>query len=292
MSGVRHGRTEEIAGASQGNRLTPREMTTRDPFQVLQGTIERELRIRCSQYKEDYIKRRILSRMRVTGKDTFEDYHLFITTHAAEMENLKNALTINVTKFFRDPEVFEKIETVVLPALFARKKRIHVWCAGCSSGEEAYSLAILLHEYAATHPGISGLIYATDIDDTILKKAQEGVYDATALEHVRATRRKHDFIPQEDGRFAIQPWLKELVRFRHHDLMADAPISRFLDFITCRNVTIYFTEPQKNDVARLFHGALASDGYYVMGKTEYMGRDIEGLFVPMDPIQKIYQKKG
>jgi chemotaxis protein methyltransferase CheR len=188
--------------------------------------------------------------------------------------------------------VFAIIGRVLLPALSARKQRLHIWCAGCSSGEEAYSLAILLHEHIATHPELSGIIYATDIDETILKKAREGIYEETALEHVSQERRTRYFSQLGNGRFAVQPLLKGLVRFRHHDLMGGETVARFLDLITCRNVTIYFTESQKNDLARRFHGSLASEGYYVMGKTEYMGRDIENLFAATDPIQKVYRKRG
>jgi chemotaxis protein methyltransferase CheR len=280
------------AGEQSVERAAPPDPATEEQFRLLQTTIEREIRIRCSQYKEDYIKRRILSRMRVTGKATYQEYHHLLLASPAEMDHLKNALTINVTKFFRDPEVFALIGRVILPALSARKSRLHIWCAGCSSGEEAYSLAILLHEHISAHPGISGVIYATDIDETILKRAKEGIYEESTLEHVSQERRSRYFTRLGNGRFAVQPFLKELVRYQYHDLMTEETVSRFLDLITCRNVTIYFTESQKNDLARRFHSSLAAEGYYVMGKTEYMGRDIENLFTAIDPIQKIYRKRG
>jgi chemotaxis protein methyltransferase CheR len=99
------------------------------------------------------------------------------------------------------------------------------------------------------------------------------------------------FIKLPDGNYQVKPHLKELVRFRPHDLMSGIPISKWLDLITCRNVTIYFTEKQKDDLARMFHSALVSGGYYIMGKTEYLGRQVEHLFSARNSVQKIFIKK-
>jgi len=264
-----------------------------DAFRALEHTIEKNLGIHCSNYKEDYIKRRILSRMRSTGRETFEEYHRFLLSSQQEMEDLRNALTINVTKFFRDPDVFDVLRIHVLPGILQKRHRVHIWCAGCSSGEEAYTLAILLYDLIASRGGsdVSGLIYATDIDQEILKRAKDGIYDKKALENVSHAQLARHFTLCSDGRYEVKPHLRELIRFRHHDLMSGVPISRFLDCISCRNVTIYFTEHQKNDLARLFHPSLAAGGYYVMGKTEYLSREVESLFTPYNVLEKIYTKK-
>lgn len=243
-----------------------------DEFASLQRSIERLVRIKCSNYKEDYIKRRILSRMRLTNTADFEAYHKYLLSNPQEADLLRNALTINVTKFFRDPEVFEVIRREVLPDLAHRKGSIRIWCAGCATGEEPYSLAILAHELMALHKNVSVTIYATDIDTVVLQKAMAGVYDRKALENVDEKRLRKHFISHDDGTFEVRLHLKSLVRFREHDLMSGVPIARYLDAITCRNVTIYFTEKQKNDLAHLFYSALAADGYYIMGKTEYPGK--------------------
>jgi chemotaxis protein methyltransferase CheR len=100
------------------------------------------------------------------------------------------------------------------------------------------------------------------------------------------------FTKLPDGNYQVKPHLQDLIRFRSHDLMSDQPVSRFLDMISCRNVTIYFTENQKDKLARTFHAALVPGGYYVMGKTEYLGREVEGLFAPVNSVQKIYTKKN
>lgn len=261
-----------------------------DAFASLQRSIERLVRIKCSNYKEDYIKRRILSRMRLTNTADFEAYHKYLLANPQEVDLLRNALTINVTKFFRDPEVFEVLRREVLPDLAAHRKSIRIWCAGCATGEEPYSIAILIHELVALHPDVNVTIYATDIDTVVLEKAKAGIYDRKALENVDERQLRKHFISRDDGMFEVRPHLKDLVKFRQHDLMSGIPIARYLDAVTCRNVTIYFTEHQKNELARLIHGALAVDGYYIMGKTEYLGREVEHLFTSYNVVQKILRK--
>ncbi|HOI12868.1 MAG TPA: protein-glutamate O-methyltransferase CheR [Methanoculleus sp.] len=261
-----------------------------DAFISLQKSIERLIRIKCSNYKEDYIKRRILSRMRLTNNADFEAYHKYLLANPQEQDLLKNALTINVTRFFRDPEVFEVIRREVLPELVRHKNSIRIWCAGCATGEEPYSLAILAHEQMLLHKDASVTIYATDIDTRALQKAMAGVYDSKALENVDEKRLRKHFISRDDGTFEVRPHIKNLVKFREHDLMSGVPIAWYLDAVVCRNVTIYFNQKQKNDLTRLFHSALATDGYYVIGKTEYLAREVEHLFTPYNAMQKILRK--
>lgn len=261
-----------------------------DEFAALLRSIERLAGFRCSRYKEDYIKRRILSRMRLTNTEDYEAYHRYLLANPQEVDPLRNALTINVTKFFRDPEVFEVLQREVLPDLARRKKTIRIWCAGCATGEEPYSIAILMHELTALRRDINVTIYATDIDTGVLQKATAGIYDEKTLENVGERRIQKHFTRRDDGMLEIRPHIRDLVKFRRHDLMSGIPISRYLDVVTCRNVTIYFTEGQKNELARLFHSALAADGYYIMGKTEYLGREVEHLFTPYNIAQKILQK--
>ncbi|MDK2975466.1 MAG: chemotaxis protein methyltransferase CheR [Methanofollis sp.] len=260
-----------------------------DDFTSLSRTIERVVGIRTSQYKEDYIKRRVLSRMRISGKETFKDYHHLLISDDAEKESLKNALTINVTEFFRDPEVFKAVSQKVLPEIIGKQKKIRIWCAGCATGEEAYSYAILVREYMRMNP-VDVRIYATDIDSAVLGKAREGTYDIKSLKNLTEQQIRRYFTLREDGRYELKPMVKEDVRFSNHDLTSGIPAARFLDLVSCRNVTIYFNENQKRDLAALFYEALSHDGYYVMGKTEYLLRESEAHFTPVDSIQKIYRK--
>jgi chemotaxis protein methyltransferase CheR len=196
-----------------------------------------------------------------------------------------------VTEFFRDKEVWDEVKNVILPALFARKKRITIWCAGSSTGEEPYTLAILLHDALVNHKDWSGIITATDIDEVVLAKAKAGIFEEKAIQKLPAVQVQRHFTKRADGLYEVKPHLRELLRFRPHDLMSGVPPVRYVDLITCRNVTIYFTEKQKDDLARLFHNALVTDGYYIMGKTEYLGRQVEDLFLAKNTSQKVFVKR-
>lgn len=264
---------------------------TKDDFTLLKRYIEQTLKIQCSNYKEDYIKRRLLSRMRSTSQAAYSDYLYYLKGHPAELEPLRNALTINVTEFFRDTEVYNEIRNTLLPELFRQKKRIQIWSAGCSSGEEPYSLAMILSEMMTANKQISAQIIATDIDEVILAKAKAGVYPDKSVQKMSDLQIRRHFTKLPDGNFEVKQHLRDLLRFRPHDLMGGVPPSRYVDMITCRNVTIYFTEKQKDDLARMFHAALIPGGFYVMGKTEYLGREVESLFAPFNSLQKIFIKK-
>jgi chemotaxis protein methyltransferase CheR len=260
-------------------------------FNLLKRHVEQLLKIQCSNYKEDYIKRRFLSRMRSTNSATYADYLHYLKSHPGENEPLRNALTINVTEFFRDKEVWDEVKNVILPALFQQKKRISIWCAGSSTGEEPYTLAILLHDAIVNHKELSGTITATDIDEVVLAKAKAGVFEEKAIQKLTTLQIQRHFTKRPDGLYEVKQHLKDLLRFRPHDLMSGVPPVRYVDLLTCRNVTIYFTEKQKDDLAHLFHSALVADGYYIMGKTEYLGRQVEDLFVAKNTAQKIFMKR-
>jgi chemotaxis protein methyltransferase CheR len=138
---------------------------------------------------------------------------------------------------------------------------------------------------------LSARIYATDIDKVVLARAQEGIYSQKAMVKLLPAQVYRHFTRLPDDTCQVRPHLKELIRFCPHDLMSGVPIARQLDLISCRNVTIYFTEAQKDDIARLFHGALVTGGYYIMGKTEYLGRQVEHLFAAKNSVRKIFVRK-
>jgi chemotaxis protein methyltransferase CheR len=262
-----------------------------DDFIALKRFIEQTLKIQCGNYKEDYIKRRLLSRMRSTNTSNYTDYLKYLKANNPELEILRKALTINVTEFFRDQDVYDFLKDTVLPDLFRQRKRIRIWCAGCSTGEEPYSIAMILSELLDRNKELSAQIFATDIDKIVLAKAQEGIYSQKAMVKLSPSQIHRHFTKLPDDAYQVKPHLKELIRFRPHDLMSGVAVARWLDLITCRNVTIYFTETQKDDLARLFHGALVSDGYYIMGKTEYLGRQVEHLFAAKNSVQKVFVRK-
>ena len=261
-------------------------------FQSVLRTIESKIGIQCANYKSDYLQRRIQSRMRMNKIDSYSKYNSLILSDSEEQEALRNALTINVTKFWRDPEVFDLIKRDVLPEIRRRKQNIKIWSAGCATGEEPYTLALIWHEAKVLYPDVKVTIYASDIDREALKKAEEGKYHRKALENLTDSQVRRHFTEGQDGHFQVKQHLKDLVKFSRHDLMNGQGVTQNLDVILCRNVTIYFTEKQKDELARMFAPALSKGGYYVMGKTEYMGRDVEHLYEPYNPIQKIYRKKS
>ncbi len=261
-----------------------------DDFALLKLFIEKTLAIQCSNYKEDYVKRRLSSRMRSTNCSGYEDYLRFLKENPPELEKLRNALTINVTEFFRDYDVYDIIQKEILPVLFKQKKQVRIWSAGCSTGEEPYSLAMILSEIISHNPERSARIFATDIDKVVLAKARAGIYPQKAMVKLSEVQIHTHFNRLPDGNFQVKPHLTELVRFHPHDLMSGVPISRWMDLVICRNVTIYFTEKQKDELVKTFHGALISGGFYIMGKTEYLGRQMESLFTPYNSVQKIFLK--
>ncbi|MDI9632905.1 MAG: protein-glutamate O-methyltransferase CheR [Methanolinea sp.] len=259
-----------------------------DDFQSLLQTIQRLFNIQCGSYKEDYIKRRIASRMNARRIATYKEYREFLLSHPEEHELLKNALTINVTKFFRDPQVFECIRDEILTPLLRRQNRVRIWSAGCSSGEEPYSYAMLLYDLTLIRKDVDWLIIATDIDEAILRKAKEGIYEKSTLEYVSERQLHRHFTARPDGKFEIKPHIRQHVMFQHHDLMSGVPVQRNLDLVSCRNVTIYFSDKQKNDLVRMIHQGLRPGGYYVMGMSEFLGREVEHLFSPYKPLLKIF----
>lgn len=252
--------------------------------------VQKRLNVQLTSYKQDYIKRRLLSRMNSTRSKNFVEYHQYLKTHPEEEEKLRNALTINVTKFLRDPDVFGLIGKEIFPAIIRDKKSIKIWSAGCSSGEEPYTYGILLYELAKPGIILNNIITATDIDEVILKRAKEGIYEKNALENLSENQISRHFDKTDDGKFRIRDHIKNMVRFQPHDLMKGAPVARMFDVVSCRNVTIYFNEQQKKELVKLMHDSLGNSGYYIMGMSEYMSKDVEHLFKPYKPMLKIFQK--
>lgn len=252
--------------------------------------VQKRLKIQLTNYKQDYIKRRMLSRMNSTRSKDFVEYHQYLRTHPEEEEKLRNALTINVTKFFRDPEVFDLVKKEIFPSILRDKRNIKIWSAGCSSGEEPYTYAIILYELGKTGPAYNGAIIASDIDEEMLKKAKLGAYEKNALENMTEMQISKHFDKKEDGKFYVKDHIKQMVRFQAHDLMGSSPVARMMDMVSCRNVTIYFNEQQKKNLVKLVHDSLGKDGFYIMGMSEYMAKDVEHLFKPYKPMLKVFQK--
>ena len=259
----------------------------------LKDKISRVTGLDLSLYKENYLKRRVTARLRALGLVDWSDYAPRLQD-PMELERLKDRLTVNVTEFFRDTDVWMELESVLLPELAGLAaerplRELRIWSAGCSSGEEPYSLAMLAIEAAAKLPGKPSVrIVASDLDEAILARAQEGRYTELSLGGVSAQRRKAYFVA-DGSAWSVGPALRETIVFRRHNLFADPPPSG-LDLVLCRNVMIYFSRELQQKLLRGFHAALRPGGFFVTGKTETVLGPVRSLWKPVSARARVFQR--
>jgi two-component system CheB/CheR fusion protein len=247
-----------------------------------------------SQYKQATIRRRIERRMAVTQIDRLEDYVRYLRESPPEMDALFRDLLIGVTNFFRDPQAFESLQEHVIRHLDLAIKppggAVRVWVPGCSTGEEAYSLAILIREHLdEARQNWQVQIFATDIDAESIEKARAGVYPESIAADVSPERLAR-FFTQEDNSYRISKSVRDLVVFAKQDVLKDPPFSK-LDLISCRNLLIYLAGEAQKKVLPLFHYVLNQGGYLFLGNSETIGEFLD-LFGAVDKKWKIYQRKG
>jgi two-component system CheB/CheR fusion protein len=253
-----------------GEAVVPDDPASVAEFEALLAYLKQSRGFDFSSYKRSSLMRRLLVRMQVMGVTTFAAYLEFLQVHPEEFTRLFNTILINVTGFFRDAAHWDFLRDEILPRLTGPTgavEPIRIWSAGCASGEEAYSIAILLAEalgFEAFRERVR--IYATDVDEEALNQARHAVYSSRIAEDVPAPLLAKYFELQ-DGRYVFNKELRRSVIFGRHDLLQDAPISR-VDLLICRNCLMYFnTEAQARILAR-FHLALASRGILFLGKAE------------------------
>lgn len=234
-------------------------------FAEFQKRIYKQFGLNLAGYKEKQLKRRITSLMQSQGIVDFKQYFDLLVKDEEQLAKFLDKVTINVSEFFRNPEIFKALETRILPELLKGKSRLKIWSAACSNGSEPYSIAIILEELT---PGVRHQIEATDIDKKILEVAKKGFYEERFLKNVSPERLKKFFQPAGNG-YIISDTLKKRVQFRHHDLLED-PYGRNYDLIVCRNVTIYFTMEAQDLLYRKFSEALNPGGVLFIGATENM----------------------
>jgi two-component system CheB/CheR fusion protein len=247
-----------------------------------------------SLYKPNTINRRIERRMAVQQVDTIEGYVKYLQRSPDEVQALFRDLLIGVTSFFRDPEAFQVLQKMVIPSIFAKKSEaavIRVWAAGCSTGEEAYSLAILLAEgVEASKKNFTIQVFATDIDSQAITSARIGIYPASIVADLSPERLIRFFTLEPGGTsYRIHKGIRDMVVFSEQDLVKDPPFSK-LDLISCRNVMIYMGTVLQKKLIPLFHYALNPGGTLFMGTSENTG-DFTGLFSALDSKLKIYRRK-
>ena len=248
-----------------------------------------------SQYKPSTVHRRIDRRMAVHQIELVDEYVRFLQSTPAEAEALFRDLLIGVTRFFRDGEAFEYLEREVIPKLLKEKpagEPIRIWTAGCSTGEEAYSIAILLVErMKALKRHYPVQIFATDIDSRAIAAARAGLYPASIAVDVSAERLARFFTPEADGSaYRIHKNIRDLLVFSEQDVIKDPPFSR-VDLISCRNLLIYMGAELQKTLIPLFHYALKPGGILFLGTSEGVG-EFGDLFTALDRKSKIYQRQG
>ncbi|PXA99129.1 chemotaxis protein [Nostoc sp. 3335mG] len=254
---------------------------------VLRSTIGHDF----SGYKRSTFVRRVERRMHVLGIDTGRAYLARVRGDAGECEALFRDLLINVTRFFRDPEAFEQLRLQVIEPLMRQRpvdEDLRIWVPGCSSGEEAYTIAMLFAEAARkTDQPLAVQIFATDIDEQMLAIAREGSYPTSALFDLPPGLRERYTVPHTE-RFSIASSIRDLIRFSSHSVVKDPPFSR-IDLVSCRNLLIYFDDRLQQSVVPLFHYALRPGGYLFLGPSESVGR-FEHLFQPIDQGARLFER--
>jgi chemotaxis protein methyltransferase CheR len=256
--------------------------------------ITRERGFQCSSYKDKCLRRRIAVRMRARGASGCAEYSAILDSDAHEYDRLMRSLTVNVTKFFRNWETYSAVSEKIVPALMdGRQREVRVWSAGCATGEEPMSIAILMHRHAA---GVNGLdlldsvsIVGTDIDRTCLDHAERGVYQESALGDTPPDIRD-EYFREASGFVTVLPEARRLVRYGQADLLhfrapVDSP-----HLILCRNVVIYFERAAQDALFAHFYETLAPGGYLVLGKVETLLGPTRALFRPVNARERIFQK--
>ena len=274
-------------GSGEENTLEARALD------ALLRFLREQLDLDFKQYKPNYLKRRIGVRMRATGCRDYLQYRQYVRQHPEECQRLINDLTINVTEFFRDPDVYEALRSTVIPEIICYRKQtcsfnLRAWSAGCATGEEPYSLSILFQEALKGQSGDDPWtlrITATDLDDKALLKAKEGRYEEVKLLPGIV---REEYFESKGELFEVRDRVKRPVRFLLLDVMQPPPL-RHLDLVLCRNVLIYFEKERQKTVLEIIARCLRPGGFLVLGKSEAIVGDSD--FVPYRRRERIYVKK-
>jgi two-component system CheB/CheR fusion protein len=245
-----------------------------------------------SLYKPSTIQRRLARRVVLNKLNTLEAYAGFLQGNAAERGALYADMLISVTSFFRNPEAFEALKRIAFPKLLApgREEPVRIWVPGCSTGQEAYSLAMLFGEHGGQAPGRAPRlhIFATDLNEALLESARRGLYLKSLVQEVSPERLRRFFV-EEDGGYRVSKRIRELCVFARQDILSDPPFSR-MDLISCRNLLIYLEAGAQKKILPAFHYALKHEGYLFLGASESVGA-FSGLFECADKQQKVFSKK-
>ncbi|WP_329400300.1 CheR family methyltransferase [Streptomyces melanogenes] len=270
----------------------PQDAEGNEALEELLGFIRDARGFDFTGYKRSTLARRIHKRMTDVGIRSYPDYQDLLETNTDEFSALFNTILINVTSFFRDPEAWTLLQHEVVPELLTTldpEQEIRVWSAGCSSGEEAYSLAMMFSEALGVEECLNRVkIYATDVDEEALREARSGLYTPKSLESLPSDLREKYF-EQNSAQFSFRPDLRRRVIFGRHDITRDAPISR-LDLLVCRNTMMYFNVEAQTQIVDRFHFALRPGGFLFLGKAEMLLNDSE-RFEVVNMRQRVFRRR-
>ncbi len=276
----------DLAAVGQPGHVSEERMN------AIYSLLRQEYALDFSHYKPSTVNRRIARRLQLNRSMDLDDYVDQLRSDTAELNTLYKDLLIGVTKFFRDQDAYERLAKDVIPELLAsvsEQGELRIWSAGCATGEEAYSLAILLHEaLEAQNRPIDIKIFATDVHRASLEIASAGVYSEEAVSEVSAARLSRYFI-KEGRSYQILPDLRKMIVFAPHNIIKDAPFTK-LDLICCRNLLIYLQPHAQKKVLSLFHFGLKTGGVLLLGPSESPG-EIADEFETLDRHWKLYRKR-
>jgi two-component system CheB/CheR fusion protein len=285
---VRIGRHPYLNSSSSPGNLAQEEDRLKRIFRLLQSRNGTDF----SRYKRTTVERRLARRMALRQVDGLEQYDELLRNEPDEVQALAQDFLIRVTGFFRDPQTFADLSEFVLPALFEHrspKEPLRIWVPGCASGEEAYSIAMVLLEYLGDRADSFRVqIFATDLSEAAIEKARTGLYTDGIAADVSPERLQRFFVKLDDH-YLISKSIRDLCVFARHDVTRDPPFSR-LDLVSCRNLLIYLDQTLQRQIISLFHYALNPSGFLVLGPSETIGRSAE-LFRPLESRHQIFRRQ-
>lgn len=269
------------------------EENREETFSLLLDKIFQDRGLDFRHYRRELLKRRIAIRMRANKSPAYSDYLRLLINKPEEYDKLFDVLTINVSEFFRDTEVWVSLrvlfENLIKNKIQKKDYSIRVWSAGCANGEEPYSLAVLLRDLLKQNSQFSLRIIGTDIDQRCLKFAQKGEYRKEAVKNVNPEYLKNYFEAITGG-YKVKEEIKALVEFKALDLIIAEHLEK-MDIVLCRNVFIYFSRSLQETLLMKFYKALVTSGYLIMGKVETILGEAKQIFEEIDHGAKIYSKK-
>ena len=249
------------------------------------------LKLQWRPFHRRGIKRKVERRVAEIGLSGFEEYLLKVKKDSEEHLFLSKILTVTISRFFRDKEVFDTLRRSIVPDLLKRDRgELRIWCIGCASGEEPYSLALLWREnFVQTWPQVHLSISATDIDEHLLDRAKKGTYKNSSLNEVPGgTVRK--FFKKEGEFYILDQTIRESIEFKKHDILCQEPFLG-MDLVFCRNLAFtYFSKGGQMEALKKIALSLKEKGYLLIGKDESLPLTYPTLFVPVFPNEKIYEK--